>query len=297
MNARKHRAVAPIGEHGERARINTLACGRTPHGLGHVRIDDPPTIERGLFDAATHWVGDVALETFIHALAREPKATARKVCIFGQQSEYEVRVGHRRQLSASRITDGPGSGAGALWSDAKHAGVHVTDRTASGSQGFDAHHGCGDEVSVMPVPAALGRGLAAEHQRDVVTGSAHIDAEQIRFVFCQANVSRSDDAARGPGRENANRALAQVVSGHYSAARLHHQQFVWIAGVPKACGQGFEVARDPRPHIRVDDRGAGSFELGCTREYFAGERDFGLGHFFANHFGEPSFVACVHERK
>ena len=153
----EHGAVATVREHREVARVGA-AFGRQPaDGLRHVRVDDTPAIERGLFHVLAERPGDVLLERLVDALAGELDAAARELALLGQEPEHEVRISDARPRAAAAVADRAGVGAGAHRADFEASAADVTERAAAGPEGLHADHGKPHDVAVVPVPARARR--------------------------------------------------------------------------------------------------------------------------------------------
>ena len=188
---------AAKGEQREVPRIDAAPHRDEPHPLGHRRVDDPvdaarrgePVDPELRSDTVDRGFGGRPVET---APAAEK---ARRIEI----AEHEIGVGDRRGRAAGAIAGGAGDGAGALWADMQDAaGIDPGDRAAAGADAGDVEAVQRDRVAGDPAAGDQGR-LAADDQRDVGAGAAHVERDQIAFFRAVARHARCRRCRR-PGR-------------------------------------------------------------------------------------------------
>ena len=169
------RGGAAEREDGEAPRIDAAAHRYQPDAFGHVRVDDAvDALGRGhAIDAEP--AGD-AIDGDLGGDAIEARATAEKV-VGIEEAEDEVGVRHRRFDAAAAIAGRSRLRAGALGPDVQQAAVvDARDRAAAGAdagdvQALQRHALAGD------APVRRDGRLAADHERDVRRGAAHVERE------------------------------------------------------------------------------------------------------------------------
>ena len=133
-------------------------------------------------------------------------------------AEHQIGVGDRRGCAAGAIAGGAGDGAGALRADMQDAaGVDPGDRAAAGADAGDVEAVQRDRVAGDPAAGDQGR-LAADDQRDVGAGAAHVERDQIVFSEQSRGMDAAGDAAGRAGQHGSGR---QAPGTRQSARRRH----------------------------------------------------------------------------
>ena len=104
------------------------------------------------------------LQCFCDTLAYQLETATSEFRFIAQQAQHQDCVGDGRQFSAPAITNGTRRGTCARRADLQCAGRGAANGAATSAECFDLHHGDGDQVAMVPVPAGLGRCLSvADH--------------------------------------------------------------------------------------------------------------------------------------
>ena len=154
--------------------------------------------------------------------AIEARAAAEEV-VGIEEAEHEVGVGHRRFDAAAAIAGRARLRAGALGPDMEHAAVvDARNRAAAGAdagdvQALQRHALAGD------APVRRDRRLAADHERDVGRGAAHVEGNEVAVAQQPGGVLAAGDAAGRTGEHAAGRQPHRLGDGRNAAMRLDDQ--------------------------------------------------------------------------
>ena len=174
------------GHEREVARIEPLLDGDDAQRPHHLCVDD---LDDG---------GRIQLPEGTRSRIRVEHEAARQRR--GQAAEQEIRIGHRRLLSAEPVAGGAGCRSCALRADSQRAArVQPHDRAASRSHRVHRERREPDGESAH-VSLVLAPRLAVRDRADVGGRPAHVEREGIREAGERSDPGRPDDA-RGWSRE------------------------------------------------------------------------------------------------
>ena len=190
------RAGAAEREQGEVARVVAARQAHHADRAGHPVVGDAHDRQRRRGRVEAERRADLLQQ-------RRLDRRQRHAVVDGEQpvrvepAEDDVGVGDRRPGAAAAVADRPRRRAGALRADAQHArGIDRGDRAAAGADGVDVDHRHVDRHRVLELEVARDRRLAAEHERDVARGAAHVVGDDVAELARRARRPASPSPRR-----------------------------------------------------------------------------------------------------
>src|SRR5690606_20216444 len=136
--------------------------------------------------------------------------------------------------------------------------------------------------------------LAADDQRGVQAGAAHVQGDDVGLADQLADVGGADGAAGGTRVDQVHRLPDGRRQGVGAAARAGHQEAPLETGGPQLAVQLLQVALDQRLDVGVDDGGAGALVLPVLAAQLMREGHGNAGTDLLQHLAHGDLVGGVH---
>jgi hypothetical protein len=194
-------------------------------------------------------------------------------------AEHEIGVGNGRSGAAGAVAGGSRDGAGALRTDMQDAaGVDPGDRAAARPDTGDVEAVQRDRVPGDAAAGDEGR-VAADDQRDVGAGAAHVERDQTLFFHEARGMDAAGYAAGRARQHGSGRHAPGLGDRHDAAVRLNDQGRPAVAGFREPLLEPRQIAREGWADIGVDDRCRDPLVFLDLRQHLGRQRDVGAGEF------------------
>ena len=264
-----HRAGAPEGEEGERARVGAVARQQLGDLQVHARDRDPDDALGRLREGEAEGLGE-GRDGPLRGPAVEGDRAVAEVPGAEEVQDREG-VGEGRALPAASVAGGAGPRPGALRPDLEHPElVDPCDRPAPRA---DRGDGDGRDVDreLADHLAHPEGGLAVLDHRDVRARAPDVEAQHLRGADPGRRVRRPDDPGRGPREQHRDGVGLAELRGHDPAVRFGDHGSGGDPGVPQGGLERADVRRDPALHVARDGRGHRALVLPDDRPDVGGE--------------------------
>ena len=111
--------------------IVTAADRDFAQGVGHVGVNNIANSRGDRLHVEHKRLGDLLADRFDRGSPICRHAAAEKV-VWRDDAQHDVRVGHRDELAAATVTDGPGTRSGAVGTDPQQTILNARNRAAAG---------------------------------------------------------------------------------------------------------------------------------------------------------------------
>jgi len=256
---------AAEGEQRKTPRVDSAADRNEPYPLGHRRVDDPMNAARSANPIDAELDGD-GVDRRLGRQAVEPAAPAEKAFRI-EIAKHQIGVGHGRGTAAVGIAGGTGHRTRALRADMQDAaGIDPGDRPPAGADAGDIEAAECDRLAGDPAGRREAR-PASDDQRDVGARPAHVERDQIALVDQLRRIDAAGDTAGRSGEHCTGGQPARFIDRSHPTVRLDDQGRPGIPGLGEPPLELFQIARQSRTDIGVDDRRRNPFELLDLRQY------------------------------
>ncbi len=220
-------------------------------GADHVAVGDRQDAARRLMQREAQRVRDMGFDRDASPGDVEGHAPAQQVA--RQMAQYQMRIGHRRALTAQAVAGRPGTGAGTGWPDDQRAAFNLCQRTATGADRDHIDHRqrqrpFSDTAAMRQIDAAIA------HETDIGTGAPDIDGDQVTEPCRSGSIAGSDHTRGRTGQRRHGRRPADHRRACDATVRLHQQQRRRDSSPGQPLFQLRDIGGDCRHDARVQDR-------------------------------------------
>jgi hypothetical protein len=246
------RPTAAVGQQRVVSRVEAALGGDASDRERHLHVGQPDDPGRRRRAGETQRRADLLVDG-AHGHREIERHRAPKEAPGVDPPENQVRVGHRRLLTASRVADRPRFGAGALRAERQRAArIDPRDRSAPGTHFLDVDH---RDPQGPAVDVVLVSGLHEPALDDRALGgrAAHVERDQPVGAEDPREARAARDTRRGARLDRVHGLRARGLERERAAVRLGHQELPREAAATQAAAELAEVAIHDRLHVRVHD--------------------------------------------